>query len=119
MELLIPSHLWLDNRDADGKGLRRPFFDYAPGHRPPRYTALGHGDDYLDSGDNLAELLDAVRQLCEDVAEWREDGWLAAVIVRGKTWVFDRHQDKGHTTQGSVAPRPTRRRAEPLTIKPQ
>jgi hypothetical protein len=55
----------------------------------PRYTALS-GDDYLDAGDDLHELLDELADTAGDVAVWDSHrGTLAAVIRRHQVTVFE------------------------------
>jgi hypothetical protein len=75
----------------EGRTYLRDFLDFSPNREMPRYTALGHGDDYLESGDDLQELLGAVRPLArgEDVVVWKDDGTLAAVVIAGKALTFE------------------------------
>jgi hypothetical protein len=83
----------------------------------PTFTALGHGDNYLASGDVLADLLDEVQTLDEDSVIWSSNGSLAAIVARGKATVLDKLAlSSTPPTRPTATPSP-RGRGKSWTIK--
>jgi hypothetical protein len=66
----------------------RKVLDRNLSHEEPLFTAWTNGDDFVDAGDDLPRLLDGLKSRAEDLAVWRCDGVLAAVIVKGQVTTF-------------------------------
>jgi hypothetical protein len=69
--------------------------------RCPRYVALaGTEGDYLESSDQLPELLTELRDTPADVAIWKDNGTLAAIVFKGAVQVFEEAPPPRNGTNG-------------------
>jgi hypothetical protein len=101
----LPVEEWIDPRYGQGTG--HPLLDESLDLTTPIYTATaGVEADYVEGGDDLTALLGELADVATDLAVWKDDGTLAAIVRGGVATVFETAPPDGYVRPDKRKPAP-------------
>jgi hypothetical protein len=90
-----------------GPGTGHPLLDDDLDLTTPTYTATaGEEADYIEAHDDLTTLLGELADVATDLAVWRDDGTLAAILRGGVPTVFEPQPADGQAQPRKCKPAP-------------